>query len=70
LVNLLLDFFTLQVTEERFRHSVIPAVTSTAHARAQTVVFAPTVELITAKLGALVRMNDDRVFGLPVSGSL
>jgi hypothetical protein len=59
LVNPLLDFFTLQVTEERFGHSVIPTVAPTTHAWTQSVVFAPTVELIAAKLAALIRMNDD-----------
>jgi len=33
-VNLLFDFFTLQVTEERFGHRVVPAVTPSAHAGA------------------------------------
>ena len=58
LVNSLLDLFALQITEERFSHRVIPAVASTAHARAQSVVFAPAAELIAAKLATLVRMDD------------
>ena len=62
LVNPLLDLFALQITEERFSHRVIPAVTSTTHAWTQSVVFAPTVEFIAAKLAALIRMDDHRVF--------
>jgi hypothetical protein len=31
-VNLLFDFFTLQVTEERFGYRVVPAITPSAHA--------------------------------------
>ena len=62
-VNSLLDLLALQVAEERLSHRVIPAVTATAHARAQSVVFAPAVELIAAKLATLVRMDDHRVFG-------
>ena len=58
LVNPLLDLFALQITEERFGHRVIPAVSTAAHAWAQSVVLAPTVELIAAKLAALVRMDD------------
>jgi hypothetical protein len=33
-VNPLFDFFTLQVTEERFGHCVVPAVASSTHAGA------------------------------------
>ena len=49
-INPLFDFFTLQVTEERFSHRVVPAVASSAHAGAQSVFLAPAAELITAKL--------------------
>ena len=49
-INPLFDFFNLQVTEERLRHCVVPAVFSSAHAGAQSVVLAPAAELITAKL--------------------
>ncbi len=59
-VNPLFDFFALQVTEKRFGHRVIPAVTPSAHARTQTVFLAPAAELITAKLRALVRVDDHR----------
>ncbi len=58
LVNPLLDLLALQVTEERLSHCVIPTVAPTTHARAQSVVFAPAVELIAAKLAALIRMDD------------
>ncbi len=63
LVNPLLDLLALQVTEERLSHRVIPTVAPTAHARAQSVVLAPTVEFITAKLAALIRMDDHRLSG-------
>jgi hypothetical protein len=49
-VNLLFDLFTLQVTEERFGHRVVPAITPSAHTGTQSVFLAPTAELITAKL--------------------
>ena len=44
--------------EKAFRTGIIPAVSTAAHAWAQSVVLAPTVELIAAKLAALVRMDD------------
>jgi hypothetical protein len=47
-VNSLLDLLALQVTEERLSHCVIPAVATPTHARAQSVVFAPTTELVAA----------------------
>jgi len=49
-VNVILNLFTLQVTEEWFSHCTIPAVTAATHAWAQPVIFAPTVELITARM--------------------
>lgn len=61
-VNPLLDLLALQVTEERLSHRVVPAIAATAHARAQSVVFAPTVEFVATKLTALIRMDDHRVF--------
>ena len=51
-VNALFDLLVLQVTEERLSHCVIPTVAPAAHARTQSVVFAPTVELIAAKVTA------------------
>ena len=63
-VNPLFDLFALQVAEERLGHGVIPAIAPAAHARAQSVVFAPTIELIATKLAALIRMDDHRAFGL------
>ena len=57
-VNPLLNLLALQVTEERLSHRIIPAVAPMAHARAQSVVFAPTVEFIATKLATLIRMDD------------
>ena len=59
-VNPLFDLFALQVAEERLGHGVIPAIAPAAHARAQSVVFAPTIELVAAKLATLIRMDDHR----------
>jgi hypothetical protein len=50
-VNLLFDFFTLQVTEERFGYRVVPAITPSAHARTQTVFLAPAAELHRSHCG-------------------
>jgi hypothetical protein len=63
LVNPLFDFFTLQVTEERFGHRVVPQVTPSVLTGAQTVFLVPTAELITAKLRTLIRVDDHRTFG-------
>ena len=54
-----------QVAEERFSHSVIPAIATTTHARTELVVSAPTIELVAAKLTALIRMDDHRRLGAP-----
>jgi hypothetical protein len=48
-VNPLFDFFTLQVTEERFGHRILPAITPSAHARTQTVFLAPADLLPTSR---------------------
>ncbi len=40
------------------------AVAPEAHAGAQLVVFAAAIEFVTAKLTALIRRDDHRVFGL------
>ena len=50
LVNPLFDLFALQAAEEQFSHRVIPAVAPATQAEAQPIVFAPTVEFVTAKL--------------------
>ena len=42
---------------------VRPAFAPTAHGGAQSVVFAPTIEFVTAKLTSLIRTNDHRVLG-------
>ena len=60
-----LDSLFFQVAEERFRNCVVPTVPPATHAGHQVVVFAPAVELITAKLAALVGMNHHRGFGTP-----
>ena len=54
LVNPFFDLFTLQTAEVRFGHRVIPTVAPTALTGAQSVVFAPTIEFVTAKLTALI----------------
>jgi hypothetical protein len=43
LVNPFLDFFTLQVNEEQYGHSVSPTVAAKSHAWTQSVIFAPTI---------------------------
>ena len=63
------DAFTFQVAEERLSHRVIPTITPTTHAWTQSVVFAPTVELIAAELTALIRMDDHRIFRPPAPHS-
>ena len=49
-----LDSLLLQAAEERFGHSIVPAVAAPTHAGHQVVVLTPAVEVITAELAALV----------------
>ena len=51
-VNPLFDLSALQAAEERLSQRVITAVTPTTHAGSQTVIFAPSIEFVTAKYAA------------------
>ncbi len=53
-VDLFLDFFALEIAEERFSYRVVPAIPTATHAWTQPVVLAPTSELVTAELAALI----------------
>ena len=53
-VDLFLDFFALEIAEERFSYRVVPAIPTATHAWTQPVVLAPTSKLVTAELAALI----------------
>ena len=48
------DLPLLQYAEERSGNSIVPTVLLTTHAECKLVIHSPTVEIITAKLAALV----------------
>ena len=48
------DLPFLQYAEERSGNSIVPTVLLTTHAECKLVIHSPTVEIITAKLAALV----------------
>jgi hypothetical protein len=54
LVDFLLDAFLLKAAEERFRNRVVPAVSTTAHARPQSISSAEALAIVTSVLRALV----------------
>ena len=62
-VDVAFDSLFLQAAEERFCNRIAPTVPSPAHAGHQMVVLAPTIEIITAKLAALVGVNHHMSFG-------
>jgi len=59
------DSLLPQAAEKGLGNRIVPKVSPAAHAGHQLVVFAPTVEIVTAKLAVLVRMNHHRVLGVP-----
>ena len=48
------DSLLFQTAEERSGNSIVPTVLMTTHAECKLVIHSPTVEIITAKLAALV----------------
>ena len=53
-VDMAFDSLFLQAAEERFGNCIISTVSPATHAGYQLVVLAPAVEIITAKLAALI----------------
>ena len=58
-IDLLADTFSFKQLEETFCHSVVVAVTSSAHTGLQVVTGQEPLPLVARKLAALVGMNDD-----------
>ena len=52
-----------KVLRSRSTTKMRSAISPSAHARTQSVVFAPPGELVAAKLAALIRMNEHGIFG-------
>jgi len=57
LIDLLLDPFLLQASEERLGDGVVPAIAFATHARFEVIRPAESTPRIAAELGALVGMN-------------
>lgn len=57
-VDALLDVFFLQAAEEEFCDSIVPAVSSAAHAELEINAATKATPIVTTLLAALVRMND------------
>src|SRR5262245_38373327 len=68
LVDLLLDPFLLEATEEGLRDGVVPAVGLSAHARLQVIGAAEAAPGIAAVLRTLIRMNQCAAGALPANG--
>ncbi len=61
-IDLLSDSLLLQAAEERLRNRVVPAISSTAHARIEFVCFAEADPVVASILRPLVRVHDNRLF--------
>jgi hypothetical protein len=61
-IDALLDMFFLQAAEKGFCHRVVPAVSSSAHAWFEIVIFAEAPPSVAPALSSLIRM-DQRLVG-------
>ena len=58
------DSLILQADGERLGYGIVPTVSPATHAGYKLVVLTPAIEIVAAKLAALVRMNHHRCLGV------
>src|SRR5512145_2145261 len=64
-VDLATDPLTFEQLEEALGHGVVMAVAAPAHAGGQVVIAQEVLPVVASELTALVRVNGDRLLGLP-----